>query len=147
MACTQDGGRPPDDLSPWLAWSMGEDRRRDPMAPALPAGSSAAIDFTAGEMTLLRALITSPPTLHRHALSREFCRPIGWFKLDSGLKDMMARVTMLTDRPATLRPNAYTGDACRGIPDPNSQRVIEGVTNDSDLQYKYYTYKDLQQIR
>ena len=30
-----------------------------------------------------------------NALSREFCRRIGWFKPDGGLKDMMARVTML----------------------------------------------------
>ena len=46
-------------------------------------------------MALLRALIAAerPPT--RHALSREFCRCIGWFKSDGGLKDMMARVTML----------------------------------------------------
>ena len=52
-------------------------------------------DFSAGEMALLRALIAAerPPT--RHALSREFCRCIGWFKSDGGLKDMMARVTML----------------------------------------------------
>ena len=52
-------------------------------------------DFSAGEMALLRALIAAerPPT--RHALSREFCRRIGWFKPDGGLKDMMARVTML----------------------------------------------------
>ena len=52
-------------------------------------------DFSAGEMALLRALIAAerPPT--RHALSREFCRRIGWFKPDAGLKDMMARVTML----------------------------------------------------
>ena len=71
---------------------MGEERRRDLMASAFPVGSSAAIDFTAGEMTLLRALIAGPPTLNRHPLSREFCRGIGWFKPDSGLKDMMARV-------------------------------------------------------
>ena len=31
----------------------------------------------------------------RAALSREFCRRIGWFKPDGGLKDMMARVAML----------------------------------------------------
>ena len=31
----------------------------------------------------------------RHALSREFCRRTGWLKPDGGLKDMMARVTML----------------------------------------------------
>ena len=52
-------------------------------------------DFTADEMALLRALITGPPALNRHALSKEFCRRIGWLKPDGGLKDMMARVTML----------------------------------------------------
>ena len=55
---------------------MGEERRRDLMASAFPVGSSAAIDFTAGEMTLLRALIAGPPTLNRHPLSSEFCRGI-----------------------------------------------------------------------
>ena len=55
---------------------MGEERRRYLMASAFPVGSSAAIDFTAGEMTLLRALIAGPPTLNRHPLSREFCRGI-----------------------------------------------------------------------
>ena len=67
-------GRPPDDLSLWLPWSMGEDRRRDSMALALSVGSSAAIDFTAGDMTLLRALIASPPTLNRHSLASELCQ-------------------------------------------------------------------------
>ena len=52
-------------------------------------------DFTAQEMALLRTLIAGPPPLNRHALSREYCRRIGWFKLGGGLKDMMARVTML----------------------------------------------------
>ncbi|MDE3262129.1 MAG: DUF4338 domain-containing protein, partial [Acidobacteriota bacterium] len=33
--------------------------------------------------------------LTRHALSREFCRRVGWYKADGGLKDMMARVAML----------------------------------------------------
>ena len=46
-------------------------------------------DFTDDELALLRALIAGPPALNRHALSKEFCRRIG------GLKDMMARVTML----------------------------------------------------
>ncbi len=50
-------------------------------------------DFTAEEMALLRALIAGPPPLNRHALSKELCRRIGWFKPDGGLKDMMARVT------------------------------------------------------
>ena len=52
-------------------------------------------DFTSGEMALLRALIAASPPPNRHALSREFCRRIGWFRPDGGLKDMMARVTML----------------------------------------------------
>ena len=52
-------------------------------------------DFTANEMALLRTLIAGPPALNRHALSKEFCRRIGWVKPDGGLKDMMARVTML----------------------------------------------------
>ena len=32
-ACAHNGGRPPDDLSPWLPWSMSEDRKRDFMTP------------------------------------------------------------------------------------------------------------------
>ena len=28
MACAKNGGRPPDDLTPWLPWSMDEERRR-----------------------------------------------------------------------------------------------------------------------
>ena len=52
-------------------------------------------DFTTAEMTLLRALIAGPPALNRHALSKEFCRRIGWYKADGGIKDMMARVVML----------------------------------------------------
>ena len=51
--------------------------------------------FTAEEMALLRTLIAGPPPLNRHMLSKEFCRRIGWFKPDGGLKDMMARVAML----------------------------------------------------
>ena len=52
-------------------------------------------DFTADEMALLRALIAADPQPTRAALSREFCRRIGWFKPDGGLEDMMAKVTML----------------------------------------------------
>ena len=52
-------------------------------------------DFTADEMALLRALIAGPAPLSRRALSIEFCRRIDWFKPDGGLKDMMAKVTML----------------------------------------------------
>ena len=52
-------------------------------------------DFIANEMALLRKLIAGPTALNRHALSKELCRCIGWVKPDGGLKDMMARVTML----------------------------------------------------
>ena len=64
-------------------------------------------DFTAGEMALPGALIAGPSALNRHALSKAFCRRIGWFKPDGGLKDMMARVTMLAmhkDGLITLPP-------------------------------------------
>ena len=64
-------------------------------------------DFTPGEMALLRALIAGPAAPNRHALSKEFCRRIGWLKPDGGLKDMMARVTMLAmhqDGLITLPP-------------------------------------------
>ena len=64
-------------------------------------------DFTTDEMALLRALIAAPAGLSRHALSKEFCRRIGWLKPDGGLKDMMARVTMLAmhrDGVITLPP-------------------------------------------
>ena len=64
-------------------------------------------EFTAEEMALLRVLIAGPARLTRHALSKEFCRRIGWFRPDGGLKDMMARVTMLAmhrDGLITLPP-------------------------------------------
>ena len=64
-------------------------------------------EFTTDEMALLRELIAGPPALNRHALSKEFCRRIGWHKPDGGLKDMMARVTMLAmhkDGLITLPP-------------------------------------------
>ena len=32
--CASNGGKPPDDLSPWLPWTMSEQRRREFMAPA-----------------------------------------------------------------------------------------------------------------
>ncbi|MYH50924.1 MAG: IS66 family transposase [Gammaproteobacteria bacterium] len=33
QACAENGRKPPDDLAPWLPWSMGEERRRAFMAP------------------------------------------------------------------------------------------------------------------
>ena len=32
-ACAENGGKPPDDLSPWLPWSMSEERRLELAAP------------------------------------------------------------------------------------------------------------------
>ena len=32
-ACAENGRKPPDNLSPWLPWSMSEERRRELMAP------------------------------------------------------------------------------------------------------------------
>ncbi|MCY4594031.1 MAG: hypothetical protein OXC19_04455, partial [Bryobacterales bacterium] len=69
-------------------------------------------DFTAEEMALLRALIGADPQPNRAALSREFCRRIGWLKPDGGLKDMMARVTML----------AMHRDGVIVLPPPRGQR-------------------------
>ena len=64
-------------------------------------------DFTVTEMALLRTLIASPENYHRTALSREFCRRVGWYKPDGGLKEMMARCAMLAmhrDGIITLPP-------------------------------------------
>ena len=64
-------------------------------------------DFTVEEMALLRALIAGPPARNRLALSKGFCRRIGWRKPDGGLKDMVARLTMLAmhrDDRITLPP-------------------------------------------
>ena len=36
--------------------------------------------FTIEEMALLRALIAGPAQFTRHALSKEFCRRIGWVR-------------------------------------------------------------------
>ena len=69
-------------------------------------------DFTADEMALLRALIAAEPQPNRAALSREFCQRIGWLKPDGGLKDMMARVTML----------AMHRDGVIALPPPRGRR-------------------------
>ena len=69
-ACAANGGRPPDDLAPWLPWSMDDARRRELTAPG-PARSSAATT-AATSPTRWRCLIAGPPALNRHALSREF---------------------------------------------------------------------------
>ncbi len=69
-------------------------------------------DFTTDEMALLRTLIAADPQPTRAALSREFCRRVGWFKSDGGLKDMMARVTML----------AMHRDGVIALPSPKGRR-------------------------
>ena len=61
-------------------------------------------DFSTGEMALLRALITADPHQSRAALARAFCRQVGWFKPDGGLKDMMAMLAMHRDGIITLPP-------------------------------------------
>ena len=78
------------------------DDERGAQAQVHDAGMTGAIecryygrDFTADEMALLRVLIAADPQPTRAALSREFCRRLGWLKPDGGLKDMMAKVTML----------------------------------------------------
>ena len=70
-------------------------------------------DFTAEEMALLCALIAGPTSLSCRALSIKFCRRIGWLKPDGGLKDMMARVTML----------AMHRDGLIELPPPRWQRA------------------------
>ena len=88
-------------------------------------------DFTTGEMAHLRALIAAPPPPNRHALSREFCRRIGWFRPDGGLKDMMARVTMLAmhnDGLITLPPPKWPRPARR----PNRGSVTHPTSSSHD---------------
>ena len=46
-------------------------------------------------MALLRALIAHRPPLNRAQLAKAFCRRIGWYKPDGGLKNMMAKVVLL----------------------------------------------------
>ncbi len=50
-------------------------------------------DFTVAEMRVLRELTVTER--NRSAIARAFCRRIGWFKPDGGLKKMMAAVTLL----------------------------------------------------
>ena len=33
QACAENGGQPPEDLKPWLPWSMSEKRRREFLVP------------------------------------------------------------------------------------------------------------------
>lgn len=51
-------------------------------------------DFTREEMTLLRRLLAREPPLNRTRLSQEFCRQIGWRRVDGKIKDASARVAL-----------------------------------------------------
>ena len=79
-------------------------------------------DFIADEMALLRALIATEPQPNGTALSREFCRRIGWLKPDGCLKDMMARVTMLAMHRAgrCVKPATHSS---RGFRTPAARRT------------------------
>ena len=76
------------------------------------------MNFTTGEMALMRALIAASPQQTRAGLARAFCRATGWVKPDGGLKEMMARVTMLRmhrDGIITLPPPRH-GPRPRRVP-------------------------------
>ena len=152
----------------------------EPSASAHPdgAGMSGEIecryygrDFTAEQMTLLRAIIAGPLMLNRYNLSKEFCRRIGWYKPDGGLKDMMARVTMLAmhkdgliDLPAPQRRQNRAGPITfgpdtdapldpspRSLPEarPIRLRTVLGATPQSQqwnafiARYHYLGYRTL----
>ena len=89
-------------------------------------------DFTAGEMALLRALIAGPPPLNRHMLSKEFCRRIGWFKPDGGLKDMMARVAMLAMHRDVKRLSILTPDRRAKLTPLSGTAEVVPVVNRGD---------------
>lgn len=51
--------------------------------------------FSAGEIEMIRGLITSRPQLSRNALSAILCDQLGWLRPDGRRKDMSCRVAML----------------------------------------------------
>lgn len=51
--------------------------------------------FPPSEIDWIRDQVKSRPDLNRLELSRLFCRHVGWFKPDGGLKEMSCRVAML----------------------------------------------------
>lgn len=52
-------------------------------------------EFTETDLELIRRLLTDPPGINRHKLSRLFCEAVGWRKADGGLKEMSCRVALL----------------------------------------------------
>jgi hypothetical protein len=51
--------------------------------------------FSQAEFDWIADTVKSRPDLSRYALSRLFCRHVGWHKADGGLKEMSCRVAML----------------------------------------------------
>ena len=129
-------------------------------------------DFTTAEMALLRALIAGQPAINRHALPKEFCRRIGWYKADCGCKDMMARVVMLAmhrdgrielpppkwrqNRPAPITfgsdteppvlppPTTRSTPSARSRCTPSCAATAGGkLWNESVARYHYLGYKTL----
>ena len=109
-ACAQNGGRPPDDLGPWLPWSMDEKRRQGLRKSTMRDEVECRYhgrDFTTAEMALMRSLIAASPQQTRAGLAREFCHAINWVGPDDRIRAMMARLTMLAmhrDGIITLPP-------------------------------------------
>ena len=100
-----------------------------PLSPTIASTSPSSTSYETWSAALTEAISSTPKscryTVRRWrrtpALSKAFCRRIGWFKPDGGLKDMMARVTMLAMhhdalivlptpkwRQNRLRPIAFT---------------------------------------
>ena len=52
-------------------------------------------EFKAGEVELIKNIISSDPKLSRHRISKLVCEALHWYKLDGGLKDMSCRVALL----------------------------------------------------
>ncbi len=52
-------------------------------------------DFSLSEIDWINTQIASVADLDRTRLSRMFCRHVGWYKPDGGLKDMSCRVALL----------------------------------------------------
>ena len=91
-------------------------------------------------MALPRALIDGPPDLNRFALSTEFCR-IGWTKLDGGLKDVMAHVTMLA-----MHKDGRTTPPPRWGRNPPTDMTF-GSDTDAPLEPPHRTLGEVRSIR
>lgn len=72
-------------------------KRTSPATDNRPPPSSryCGRDFSAEELTAIRALIVANPGATRAELSRLTCQALHWYKADGGLKEMSCRVVML----------------------------------------------------